>query len=245
MKNIFLKIEGNDTKILAVPRKHVEELRDVTEDKMSATDAHQDMFGRYTIANTVANTVANPKKKPQESDLHRRTIQPNMKLSCGTLVAPNKDELDCAFNVETFDYKNWTLSHLNVAHSSTSISVDAKLPYNNKWLFTRDYFTKNDNLTRRDLRILPVLAHPVIARLLASYWRIYSNLGTATTMASPIIAERRAAAERKPRYKSSSDFLQWIVDNSTTQDGSPNELAHRQFLITLVSVLREVEPLVC
>jgi cytochrome P450 len=233
-KDSMFKVRRNDAEVLVIPRKYVDELRDMKEDKVSAMEAHmKNMVGRYTIGNT---------KLVRESDLHRRTLQQKLTPALGTLIPSLKEELDFALQAEILDCKDWTPVHINeitigiVARVSARVFVGPNLCRNEKWLYTSIHFTKNLGLTRNLLRLFPAVLRPIAARVLPSYWRIYSNLSAAQHMIGPIITERRAAAAKNLDYEKPNDFLQWMIDEATPQEGHPFDLAHRQLLVSLASI---------
>lgn len=233
-KDRMFKVRRNDSEILVISRKYVDELRDMAEDKVSAMEAHlKNMVGRYTITNT---------KLVRESDLHRRTLQQKLTPALGTLIPSIKEELNFALQAEISDCKDWTPVHINelvvriVARVSARVFVGPNLCRNEKWLYTSIHFTKNVGITRNTLRLFPAVLRPIAARLMPSYWRIYSNLSTAQRMIGPIITERRAAATENLDYEKPNDFLQWMIDNATPQEGHPFALAHRQLLVSLASI---------
>ncbi|OJJ05782.1 hypothetical protein ASPVEDRAFT_153946 [Aspergillus versicolor CBS 583.65] len=232
-KDGLFKIRRNDAEILVIPRKYIDELRDMSQDKISAMAAHiKNLVGRYTIGNV---------KLVMESDLHRRTLQQKLTPSLGVLIPSLKDELKFALKTEMPECNTWTSVRIHelavkvVARISARVFVGAELCRNDEWLYLSIHFTKNLGMTRNLLRLFPAIVRPIAARFMSSYWRIYSNLAAAQKLICPIIEERRAAASN-PDYKKPNDFLQWMIDNARPEEGHPNDLAHRQLLVSLASI---------
>ncbi|KFH47342.1 Ent-kaurene oxidase-like protein [Hapsidospora chrysogenum ATCC 11550] len=231
----MFKIRRNDAEVLIIPRKHVDELRDMPETKLSAMDAHiKNMVAHYTIGNV---------SLVRDSDLHRRTLQKKLTPALGTLIPSLKDELNYAMQVEIPSCdKDWAGVHINdvtigiVARISARVFVGPDLCRDTKWLHTSIHFTKSLGMTRNLLRLFPAALRPVAARLLPSYWRIYSNLSAAQRMICPIIRERRAAEASNPDYEKPNDFLQWMMDEARPGEDHPNDIAHRQLLVSLASI---------
>jgi cytochrome P450 len=233
-KNSMFKIRRNDTDILVISHKHVNELRDMPENELSPMEAHlRNIVAPYTVGNI---------KLLRNSDLHRRTIQQKLTPSLGTLIPPIKNELDYALQVVIPDCDDWTPVHINeiivniVARVSARIFVGPDLCRNQEWLSTSIQFTKNVGRTRNMVRILPTLLRPVLAPTMKSYWGIYSNLKTAKRIIVPIIKERRANAIKDPNYKKPNDFLQWMIDDARPDEGHHDDLAHRQLMIGLAAI---------
>jgi len=230
----MFKIRRNDSDILIISHKHVNELRDMPENDLSPMEAHlKNIVAPYTVGNI---------KLLRNSDLHRRTIQQKLTPSLGTLIPPIKDELDYALQVVMPPCDNWTPVHINeiivkiVARVSARIFVGPDLCRNQEWLDTSIQFTKNVGMTRNMVRILPTLLRPILAPTMKSYWGISSNLKTAQRLLVPIIKERRANVLKDPDYKKPNDFLQWMIDDARPDEGHHNDLAHRQLMIGLAAI---------
>ncbi|EXL39546.1 hypothetical protein FOCG_17858 [Fusarium oxysporum f. sp. radicis-lycopersici 26381] len=228
-KGRMFKVLRNDSDILVLPPKYVNELRDMSEDKISSTDANlRNMVGRYTLGNVSVI---------RDSDLHRRALQQKLTPSLGNLIPPVKEELVFALKTEVKDCKDWTPTHITplivniVARISARIFVGPDLCRNAEWLYISVNFTKNLGITRNILRVLPTIVRPVVARLLPSYWRIYSNLAAGRRLLGPVIQERRrAAASDGPAWEKPNDFLQWMIDGARPEESSVADLVHRQLL---------------
>ncbi|KAL1853611.1 hypothetical protein Daus18300_011734 [Diaporthe australafricana] len=235
----MFKVMRNDSDILVLPPKYVNELRDMPEDKISATDANiKNMVGHYTIGNIAVI---------RDSDLHRRALQQKLTPALGTLIPPVKEELVFALEAEVKDCKDWTPTLMTpliiniVARVSACIFVGPDLCRDAEWLYTSIHFTKNIGITRNLLRVLPTIVRPVVARLLPSYWRIYANLAAGKRLIGPIIDERRRKAaslssKSDTAWQKPNDFLQWLIDGARPEEGSTADLVHRQLLVSLGSI---------
>ena len=233
-KEGFFKIRRNDAEILILPRRYINELRDVSERKLSAMEAHlKNMVGKYTIGNT---------HMMRTSDLHRRALQRKLNPSLGTLIPSLKDELEYAMKVDVPKAEDWTPVRINeltvavVARISARIFVGPKLCRNAEWLYLSIHFTKNLGWTRNILRLFPILVRPIAARLMPSYWRIYKNLSAAQRLLRPIIAMRESSAKNDPDYQKPNDFLQWLMDDARPDEAHPDDIAHRQLLVSLAAI---------
>lgn len=230
----MFKVIRNDSDILVLPPKYVEELRNMPDETLSPTDANiKNMVGQYTLGNISVI---------RDSDLHRRALQQKLTPSLGNLIPPVKDELSFALKTEIKDCKDWTPTHITplivniVARVSARIFVGPDLCRNPEWLYISIHFTRNIGITRNLLRMLPTLVRPVVARLLPSYWRIYSNLAAGRRLLGPIIQERRQAAANDVSWQKPNDFLQWLIDGARPDEGSVADLVHRQLLVSLGSI---------
>lgn len=233
-KESLFKIRRNDAEILILPRSHIDELRNMPERNLSAMEAHlKNMVGKYTIGNM---------HMMRTSDLHRRALQRKLTPSLGTLIPSLKSELEHAIDVDVPKAKDWTPIRINeltvavVARVSARVFVGPELCRNPEWLYLSIHFTKNLGWTRNILRLFPVLVRPIAARLMPSYWRIYKNLAAAQRLLGPIIAKRHSSAKNDPNYEKPDDFLQWMMDDARPDEAHPNDIAHRQLLVSLAAI---------
>lgn len=206
----------------------------MSERNLSAMEAHlKNMVGKYTIGNI---------HMMRTSDLHRRALQRKLTPSLGTLIPSLKDELEYAMKMDVPKAEDWTPIRINeqtvkiVARISARIFVGPELCRNPEWLYLSIHFTKNLGWTRNILRLFPILVRPVAARLMPSYWRIYKNLGAAQRLLGPIIAKRKSNAKNDPDYQKPDDFLQWMMDDARPDEAHPNDIAHRQLLVSLAAI---------
>lgn len=205
----------------------------MSERKLSAMEAHlKNMVGKYTIGNI---------HMMRTSDLHRRALQRKLTPSLGILVPLLKDELEYAIQADVPEAKDWTPIRINeltvaiVARISARIFVGSELCRNAEWLHLSIHFTKNLGWTRNILRLFPKLVRPIAARFMPSYWRIYKNLSAAQRLLRPVIAKRKSS-ENDPDYEKPSDFLQWMMDEARPDEAHPDDIAHRQLLVSLAAI---------
>ncbi|KAK2594826.1 hypothetical protein QQS21_007454 [Conoideocrella luteorostrata] len=233
-KDSYFKVQRNDDQLLIIPRRHVNDLRDVPESKLNGMEAHmRNMLAEYTIGNMHMMAT---------SDLHRRAIQRKLTPLLGTLIPALKDELDYATKLEVADSKDWIPISIDaltvglVSRISARIFVGPELCRNPEWLYVSVHFTENLGYTRNILRLFPKITRPIAARCMPWYWRIYQNLWAAQRLLGPVITKRKSSIKNDPDYAKPNDFLQWMLDDARPDEEHPNDIAHRQLLVSLAAI---------
>ncbi|KAE8375461.1 cytochrome P450 [Aspergillus bertholletiae] len=233
-KNGMFKIARNDSDILVIPNKYVEELRSLPDEKISAIKAHiKNLLGKYSTTLILL-----------ESDLHTRMLQTKLTPNLGSFIGVIESELKFAMEKEISpDLDDWqSVSVFQivlriVARISARVFLGLPACRNEEWLDTSIHYTDNVFATVMLLRRLPKFLHPLVGPLLPSYWAIHKNLRTAKRIISPMVRQRRAEeAKRDPNYEKPNDLLQWMMDGANQNDGQPDKLAHRQLLLSLASI---------
>ncbi|RHZ63614.1 cytochrome P450 [Aspergillus thermomutatus] len=234
-KKGMFKIARNDSDILVIPNKYVEELRSLPDEKISAIRAHiKNLLGKYSTTLILL-----------ESDLHTRMLQTKLTPNLGSFIEVIESELKFAMEKEIpadldDDWQNVNVFHIVlriVARISARVFLGVPACRNEEWLETSIHYTENVFATVMLLRRFPKWMHPVVGHLLPSYWAIHSNLRTAKRIISPMVRQRRAEeAKGNPDYEKPNDLLQWMMDGANENDGQPDKLAHRQLLLSLASI---------
>lgn len=230
----MFKVRRNDCEVTIIPRRYVDEMRDMAEGRLSAMDAHiRNMVGRYTIGNLAL---------VRKSDLHRRTIIQRLTPALGNLLPAVLDEMNFAFRTEIPPCPEWTpisihvLMVKTVARVFARIFVGPELCRDAEWIETSIRFARNLGMTRNLLRLLPSFLRPFAAPLMPSYWRIYSDLAVAKRLLGPVIRARRVPQATGEQGEKPYDFLQWMMDDARVDEASEDDLAHRQLLLALASI---------
>lgn len=230
----MFKIARNDSDILVIPNKYVEELRSMPDAQISAIQAHiKNLLGKYSTTLILL-----------ESDLHTRMLQTKLTPNLGSFVGVIESELAFAMDKEIpkdLDvWKNVSLYHIVlriVSRISARVFLGNPACRNEEWLDTSIQYTENVFGTVMLLRRLPKFVHPIVAHCLPSYWHLHSNLRTAKRIISPMVNQRRAdQAKNDPSYEKPNDLLQWMMDAANENDGQPDKLSHRQLLLSLASI---------
>ncbi|KAI1454028.1 cytochrome P450 monooxygenase [Annulohypoxylon moriforme] len=232
-KNSMFKVRRNDADILVISNKHIDQLRNLPDQQISAIRAHiKNLLGHYSTTLILL-----------ESDLHTQVLQQKLTPNLAGTIPVVKDELD--FSLETEVPKcssEWNEVQIYeillriVARISARVFLGPGACRNEEWLATSIHYTENVFTTVMTLRRFPPWLHPIIGPMLPSYWRVRSNLSTAKRIIGPMVRERRALAQSGVEYEKGQDLLQWMMDAANENDGQPHKLAHRQLLLSLASI---------
>ncbi|KAJ6058228.1 uncharacterized protein N7446_007811 [Penicillium canescens] len=230
----IFKVARNDTDILVIPNRYVDELHSKPEEHISAIKAHmKNLLGKYSTIDIL-----------QEGNLHTHVLQTKLTPNLGSLMSTIEEELRFAMTEEIpSTHEDWKdvsiydiILHL-VARISARVFVGQPTCRNQEWLDTSIRFTEHAFLTLAILRRLPKFLHPIVAPLLPSYWAVHRDLQTAKRIISPIVKQRTAdEASGEPGYKKPTDLLQWMIDVASPRDGQPDKLAHRQLVLSLAAI---------
>ncbi|OQD97276.1 hypothetical protein PENVUL_c084G05497 [Penicillium vulpinum] len=230
----IFKVARNDTDILVIPNRYVDELHSKPEEHVSAIGAHmKNLLGKYSTIDIL-----------QEGNLHTHVLQTKLTPNLGSMISTIEEELRFAMEEEIppthGDWKDVSIYeiilHL-VARISARVFVGQPTCRNQEWLDTSIRFTEHAFLTIAILRRLPKFLHPVVAPLLPSYWAVHRDLQTAKRIISPIVKQRTAdEASGEPGYEKPTDLLQWMIDAANLRDGQPDKLAHRQLVLSLAAI---------
>lgn len=87
------------------------------------------------------------------------------------------------------------------------------------------------------VRAVPPVIRPLLNFLLPYSWRYKASIRRGKKILVPEIERRRHLEDTDPDYVKPSDLLQAMMDISTPggKDSQPDNLAHRQLVITLVA----------
>ncbi|KAI0099189.1 cytochrome P450 [Nemania sp. FL0031] len=233
-KSQMFKIRRNDCDILVISNKHVEQLRNLPDEQISAISAHiKNLLGRYSTTQIML-----------ESDLPRRVLLQKLTPNLASTIPIIKNELDFSLEVEVPDCKDkWVEVQIYdillriVARVSARVFMGPHVCRDEEWLAASIHFTENVFMTVMTLRRFPAYLHPILGPLLPSYWRIISNLSAARRIIEPMVRERRVAADSGGGSgEKANDLLQWMMDIANDEEGKPHKLAHRQLLLSLASI---------
>lgn len=155
-----------------------------------------------------------------------------------------KEEMDLAMEKEIPNCKgNWVeLSIFDLfaritARVTMRVFVGLDACRNEDWLKASLDYDINVGTTITLLRMFPPFLHPVVARMLPSWYRAYGNIRTAESVIAPIIRKR---AEAKARgdvyYEKPIDLMQWIWEAADESDAQPNAMALRMLMVGLAAL---------
>ncbi|KAJ5346025.1 hypothetical protein N7452_004029 [Penicillium brevicompactum] len=208
-KDRMFRMITSDGEVYVLPMKYQKDLRHLNLSKISSLDAqYENALGDYT--HILLNTTL-------VSDTIRKRLTPSL----SRLVPRVIDELVRAFSTvlpET-EKNEWITINPNdlfnrlIGLSSARVMVGDALRHNEEWLKASVGYAHCLGITMVVLRPIPKYLRPLVAPFLPSTWEMSRSVRLAKRLFSPIVNERRRAAEEiDPGYTKPDDFLQWFLD---------------------------------
>ena len=88
------------------------------------------------------------------------------------------------------------------------------------------------------LRAVPPVIRPFLNIMLPSSWKFAACISRGKKILAPEVRRRRHLEKTDPEYKKPNDLLQGMMDmaKSRDKDSRPEDLAHRQLVMSLTAV---------
>lgn len=125
---------------------------------------------------------------------------------------------------------------LIVARVTGRVFVGPELCRNADWIKASIDYDVNVGTTVIFLRMFPPVLHPIIARLMPSWYRAHDNIKMAESIVGTAVTARREAELNDPDYQKPEDLLQWMMDDAEGWESDPNSLALRQLVVNLAAL---------
>lgn len=125
---------------------------------------------------------------------------------------------------------------LIVARVTGRVFVGPELCRDADWIKASIDYDVNVGTTVIFLRMFPPFLHPLIARMLPSWWRAHNDIKTAQRVMGPVVRARKEAEARGLDYEKPQDLLQWMMDDAEGWEADPDSLALRQLVVNLAAL---------
>ncbi|KAJ4150430.1 hypothetical protein LMH87_011180 [Akanthomyces muscarius] len=234
-KNSAFKVRCNDTDIVVLSHRFVDELRSLPEAKASSPQAlYNKGVGTYTGLGIIL-----------ESRLHIETIQKRLTPSLTAVLDEVKDELDHALALEMpACTDNWvsmdmhtTLARL-ISRLSSRVFGGMELARNEEWIDASTKYPENAFATAMLLRMVPRMTRPALALCLPHFWRTQANIACAKRLVGAMVNQRRVMEDTDGElYDRPNDLLQWMMDAADPHDATASKIAHRLLFVSDASVM--------
>ncbi|GAP89753.1 putative cytochrome p450 [Rosellinia necatrix] len=232
-KNSMFNIVRNDSNVIVMNPKYLAEIGNLPDSHSSSSVGQiRNMAGAYSTADII-----------MKSDLHFRQIQHKLTPNLVATIPMVKHELDDALKVETPDCKGkWTpvpmfeYLSLVVARVTGRVFVGPELCRDPDWIKVSLEYDINVGTAVVTLRMFPPFLHPIIARLLPSWWRAHRDIKTAERIIGPEVRARREKEANDLDYVKPHDLLQWMMDDAVDWETDPENLALRQLVVNLAAL---------
>lgn len=204
----------------------MDEIRAQTKDSIRSVEAFlHDFVGSYTGGKVFAT-----------SDLQNRVLMQKVTPNLGTFIPAIKDELEHAFKMELPEAggAEWAEVDMLAAFPRIAARVIARILLgptacrDEEWLRTTAQYTQNVFITGFVLRFVPRFLRPLIAALLPTYWKLFTNLATARSIIGGLASSRLQEREE--------DVLQWIMDMGKPEERKLDNLSERMMVLSLSGI---------
>lgn len=228
----------NDGPVHVLPPSLLEELSGVPNNIASRNGAlEHDLLGHYTGISLIV-----------DSRLHHTIVQRKLTPRLEQMIPGLEEELTAAFEEHMPASKEeWTefepyqaLAKISARLSARAL-VGPELCRDETWLDVSVNFTESLFRTIVVLRFLPAWTHPIVSKLLPSYWHGRGYLRKGQNFLGPIfkdLLKRHDEGTWKPDNTKDADahMLSWLVESAKGIDRDPKTLAHIEVLLALASV---------
>lgn len=124
-----------------------------------------------------------------------------------------------------------------ITRISARLFVGLPLCRDEEWLHISEEYTMNVFTTVMTLRMLPRYLHSIVVWFLPSSYKVHHNLRRAKQIIGPLVEERqKTQSEAGHLQEKPNDMLQWMMDAATEEESKPDNLAHRQLVLTLGAI---------
>ncbi|OCL14250.1 putative cytochrome P450 [Glonium stellatum] len=220
-----------DTDMLIISNKYIEELRTIPHSKLGAIDALQKNMGKFTTTEIAL-----------DGDLHIRVLQAKLTPNLGKISDIIQDEADFGIETEVPKSEEWTEINIEgilqrlIARITARVFVGLPVCRDEEWLTASIDYTLNVFMTAFILRRFPTILHPLLARVLPTWYRLHRNLRVAKKIIYPMIQDHLEKGAAGESGKEQPTLLNWMVDIASGNERVPAKLVSRQMILTIASI---------
>ncbi|KAJ5026498.1 putative cytochrome P450 [Bipolaris maydis] len=231
-KDAIFRLSRNDRDLVVIPNKYVDELRNLSHEKLNSVEALiANICGPYTASEIML-----------EGNLHTHLLQTKLTPNLAAYSALMKEEADQAMDTlipeckdEWIQVRIYEVLAFIIARISNRVFLGEHDGRNEEWFHASMGYAREVAFTVMVMRCFPPWMRPAVAMCLPSSWRLHAHMRQARKALLPIISRRRQA-QCDPDYVKPNDFLQWMMDNGVGDEQRPEKLAQRQLILILASV---------
>ncbi|KAI9880172.1 MAG: hypothetical protein M1830_004991 [Pleopsidium flavum] len=251
-KDSRFKMLRNDTDVLVLSNKYIDELRSLPESTLSPLQAHVDaLLGKYTKVDILLG-----------SNLHTRMLQSRLTPNLTSFLPIVRNELLFGMKADfpackgkesflimiavTNGLSFWTEAWVAVNVTNVMLRLVARISArifvgplcrNEEWLTVSVNYSLDIFRTVLFMRLFPPFLHPILSLVIPDAWQVRRDMRLARRLITPLVEERtKAQSLGDASYEKPNDLLQWMMDGANESESKPDKLAHRQLLLTLASI---------
>ncbi|KAL2816441.1 cytochrome P450 [Aspergillus cavernicola] len=228
-RNSSFTIIRPESIITVIPNKYVDELRNISDDRLAAVEALvEDLMSNYTGIDILIG-----------SHLSMNVVKTQLVPRLGSFIPIIEEELDYGFQKEFPSCKDeWVKINLNevalrvVSRITARLFVGFPLCQNEEWL------RLNEKIVPEIFSLLfPRYLHPVVAFLLPSRYNLVQYTKRIHAYLVPLIDERRQ--QQAQGKKLDWDIITWMMELANDTEYPAENIAQR-YIYTIIGSLHTV-----
>ncbi|KAI9148468.1 Cytochrome P450 monooxygenase ATR4 [Paramyrothecium foliicola] len=230
-KDVPFIVRRHDTEIHVMPMKYLDELRLTPKRDLNGKMAHYNNLLKVWSWGTVI----------RDSDLHSNVLTRKLNPEVGKYMAMASEELEYGWETDMPKPTEWTevdIQHavrMLVARMSAKVFLGSPACRDPEWLSLSLNFSIDVFFSCFTLRIFPPWMHFFIKPFIPARWRVQRQMNGAIKFFRAYMLKR--AEDTATRNGSGEEPLyDWMVDHATEDEGSLEQMAARQCILTLASI---------
>ncbi|KUI56676.1 Ent-kaurene oxidase [Cytospora mali] len=236
-QNSAFQLIRNEGRVLVLPLSLLEEVSRLPSNIAESTAAlERDLVGSFTGVDLIL-----------ESRLHHSIVQRKLTPRLPLLLPRMEEAVTMAFTNHLPQGEEWTefqpykaLSYVS-ARLGAEVIVGPAFCDNPKWLHVAVEYTENLFRTVVVLRCFPKWMHPVLSRVLPSYWEGWRLLRGGQRLLGPKIQElldKNNAGTWQPQDDKPEDLnvLSWLASLAKGRDRNADVIGHVLVMVALAAV---------
>ncbi|KAI0883799.1 cytochrome P450 [Annulohypoxylon maeteangense] len=236
-QNSAFQLIRNEGEMMVLPLSLLEEVSRLPSHIAEPTAAlNQDLTGSFTGIDLIL-----------ENRLHHSIVQRKLSPRLPLLLPRMEEAVSAAFSQYIPQSEDWTEFYPYDTFRYISARVGAEVIVgpafcdNKEWLHVAVEYTENLFRTVVVLRCFPTWMHPIISRLLPSYWEGWRHLRKGKKLLAPKIQElldKNNAGTWNPQDDKVEDLnvLSWLTGLAKGRDRSADTLGHVLVMVALAAV---------
>ncbi|KHN93731.1 Cytochrome P450 [Metarhizium album ARSEF 1941] len=226
-KDVPFVVTRHDTDIHVLPMKYLDELRLVARNDLSGK---MNLFRSWPWASVI-----------RDSDLHVAVLTRKLNPEVSKYADLAHEELEYGWQVDVPKPVEWTevdiqdTMRMLVARMSAKVFMGDLTCRDPKWLDLTLNFSMDLFFAGFALRMFPPWMHFLVKPLIPARWRVQKQIEIGTEVVRQYMLQREEEAKVGGGLGEGTLF-EWMVDHAVGNEGSLEEMAARQCILTLASI---------
>ncbi|KAI0889376.1 cytochrome P450, partial [Annulohypoxylon maeteangense] len=229
-KDVPFVVRRYDTDIHVMPMKYLDELRLIPRNELNGKMAHyNNLFKGWSWASVI-----------RDSDLHVTVLTKKLNPDVAKYVDMANEELEYGWHIDVPKPIEWTEVDIQqtlrmlVARMSAKVFVGDPACRDPTWLSLTLNFSQDLFLAGFALRMFPPWMHFLVKPLIPARWRVQKQIDIGTKVVRQYMLKREEQV--KAGQRGDGTLFEWMVDHAVGNEGSLEQMAARQCILTLASI---------